>query len=302
MACGRHQTDVMRTVARSTLRVRTRATHKSKFFSEEDPNAPIPSVRRFPSLEEKDFVKERDELIWNTPWQEQLEYKANAQKRIVEQDQGSRDMVGSEEEKGVVRLASRAALDDLAGELVYAPTKQPSPPPPTGSAFARASTAQTFEPIKGDAIGSVVPPSPRVSSDSTSNSNSVPYEQLKLELTVGTPLLGALLSVGCGWTYGLDVGASVGAGALASVVYVRMLATSVDSSAGVGAAFSQPRLLVPAILVAGINRWNALAADQYGVELLLLPALAGFFVYKAVAIGQLLRDILVLSKGSQTSA
>lgn len=292
----------MRTTATSALRVRTRATHKSKFFSEEDPNAPIPSVRRFPGLEEKDYVKERDELIWNTPWQEQLEYQANAQERSVEQDHGRRNNSGSQEEKGVVRLASRAAMDDLAHELVYTPTQQPSPPSsPRPSQGARASNAQIFEPIQGDDIGSVVPPAPQYTPSSTTSTTSVPYEQLKLELTVGTPLLGALLAASCGVGYGLDVGASVGAGALASVMYVRMLATSVDSTAGVGAAFAQPRLLVPAILVAGINRWNALVADQYGVELLLLPALAGFFVYKAVAVGQMLRDILVLSKGSQTS-
>mmetsp|Transcript_11144 Transcript_11144/g.68636 ORF Transcript_11144/g.68636 Transcript_11144/m.68636 type:complete len:295 (-) Transcript_11144:1420-2304(-) len=293
----------MRTTATSALRVRTRATHKSKFFSEEDPNAPIPSVRRFPGLEEKDYVKERDELIWNTPWQEQLEYHAHAQERSVEQqDHGKKNSLGSQEEKGVVRLASRAAMDDLAHELVYTPTQQPSPPSaPRPSQDARASNAQIFEPIQGDDIGSVVPPAPQYTPSSTTSTASVPYEQLKLELTVGTPLLGALLAVSCGVGYGLDVGASVGTGALASVMYVRMLATSVDSTAGVGAAFAQPRLLVPAILVAGINRWNVLAADQYGVELLLLPALAGFFVYKAVAVGQMLRDILVLSKGSQTS-
>lgn len=293
----------MRTTATSALRVRTRATHKSKFFSEEDPNAPIPSVRRFPGLEEKDYVKERDELIWNTPWQEQLEYQANAQERSVEPDHGNRNTVGNKEEKGVVRLASRAALDDLAHELVYTPTQQPSPPsPPRPSQGARASNAQTFDPIQGDDIGSVVPPAPQHTPSSTTSTASVPYEQLKMELTVGTPLLGALLAVSCGVGYGLDVGASVGAGALASVMYVRMLATSVDSMGGEGAAFAQPRLLVPAILVAGINRWNTLAADQYGVELLLLPALAGFFAYKAVAVGQMLRDIFVLSKGSQTSA
>jgi hypothetical protein len=41
------------------------------------------------------------------------------------------------------------------------------------------------------------------------------------------------------------------------------------------------RLLVPAILVAGWNRWNALAAPVTGVELQIAPILAGFFTYKA---------------------
>ena len=51
-----------------------------------------------------------------------------------------------------------------------------------------------------------------------------------------------------------ETAASYGLGAVGSLVYLRMLNRSIDSVGGVGAALSQPRLLVPVILTATFNR------------------------------------------------
>lgn len=54
---------------------------------------------------------------------------------------------------------------------------------------------------------------------------------------------------------------SFGAGFIGSLVYIRMLGTSVDSMADgargiIKGAIGQPRLLVPVVLVMIYNRWN----------------------------------------------
>lgn len=51
-----------------------------------------------------------------------------------------------------------------------------------------------------------------------------------------------------------ETAASYGLGAVGSLVYLRMLNRSIDSVGGVGAALSQPRLLVPVILTGTFNR------------------------------------------------
>ena len=53
-----------------------------------------------------------------------------------------------------------------------------------------------------------------------------------------------------------ETAASYGLGAVGSLVYLRMLNRSIDSVGGVGAALSQPRLLVPVILTGTFNRYD----------------------------------------------
>jgi len=64
---------------------------------------------------------------------------------------------------------------------------------------------------------------------------------------------------------------------------------SFAGSSGAAAAtvtLSQPRLLIPMILVLLYNRYNLLAADSVGIHLELLPMLLGFFTYKAGVLSQ----------------
>lgn len=61
-----------------------------------------------------------------------------------------------------------------------------------------------------------------------------------------------------------DVAASYGVGALGGLVYLRLLARSVDAvgGGGIGGALGQPRLLIPIILALGYNRHAGLGCNS----------------------------------------
>ena len=112
------------------------------------------------------------------------------------------------------------------------------------------------------------------------------YGRMKAELllsTVATAVLG-------GWTcyqaYGRDVAVSWGIGALASVLYVRLLSRSVDAVASedageqVGGAASQPRILIPIVLVIFASKYHDKFQGTYGIDVNILALIAGFFSYK----------------------
>ncbi|MBA0688556.1 hypothetical protein Goari_006332 [Gossypium aridum] len=129
---------------------------------------------------------------------------------------------------------------------------------------------------------------------------------------------------------------SFGAGLLGSLVYIRMLGSSVDSLAegakgvmkyslaktlnllnslsvgkiGEGAgdeikvlcmgAVAQPRLLVPVVLVMIYNRWNGILVPEYGyMQLELIPMLVGFFTYKIATFFQAIDDAVNVVGGKR---
>jgi len=115
------------------------------------------------------------------------------------------------------------------------------------------------------------------------------YEKLKTELQSWT--LGLTVAVGgaCAAFYSRDVTASYLVGALGGVFYLRLLNRTVDAVGGDslgGAAGGSARLLIPAVLVLGFNRFNEFKAEELGMHLELLPGLAGFFTYKMAVIGR----------------
>uniref|UniRef100_A0A0E0N0L6 CGL160/ATPI domain-containing protein n=1 Tax=Oryza rufipogon TaxID=4529 RepID=A0A0E0N0L6_ORYRU len=85
-------------------------------------------------------------------------------------------------------------------------------------------------------------------------------------------------------------------GLIGSVLYLRMLGTSVDSLAGgtgetVKSAAAQPRLLIPVALVMMYNRWNEILVPDYGfMHLELIPMLVGFFTYKIATFAQAIQE------------
>eukprot|EP00210_Caulerpa_lentillifera_P009106 g8684.t1 len=90
-------------------------------------------------------------------------------------------------------------------------------------------------------------------------------------------------------SYSQDVALSYLSGAFGGLVYLRLLKKGLEGIAGGGGISSlaaQPRFLIPVVLVMASNRWNALAADEYGIHVELLPMLVGFFTYKAAVIGR----------------
>ncbi|KAG8662673.1 hypothetical protein MANES_01G133200v8 [Manihot esculenta] len=87
------------------------------------------------------------------------------------------------------------------------------------------------------------------------------YFKLKKKLQILTLGIGGVGLVSAYITYSPEIAASFGAGLIGSLVYIRMLGSSVDSMADgakglIKGAIGQPRLLVPVILVMIYNRWN----------------------------------------------
>ena len=137
------------------------------------------------------------------------------------------------------------------------------------------------------------------------------YAQLKQELTLLTAGLAVGVTALLGVAYDKETAISYAFGAAGSLVYLRLLSRSVDTTnpagtSGIGevveGTLGGQRLLVPAILVAAWNRYNALAAPVTGVELQILPILVGFFTYKGATVVQLFRDLLPARQADNSSS
>jgi len=99
-------------------------------------------------------------------------------------------------------------------------------------------------------------------------------------------------------TYGREVSISYVVGALAGIVYLRLLGKSVDGvgggqigGGGAGSVVGQPRLLIPLILALAYNRWNTTLADDYGVHLNFLAILVGFLTYKVAILAKQAKEL-----------
>lgn len=128
------------------------------------------------------------------------------------------------------------------------------------------------------------------------------YFKLKKKMQILTLAIGGVGLLSAYVSYSPEVAASFGAGLIGSLVYIRMLGSSVDSLADgakglVKGAVAQPRLLVPVILVMVYNRWNGILVEDYGVmHLQLIPMLVGFFTYKVATFVQALEEALTVVK------
>ncbi|KAH7533190.1 protein CONSERVED ONLY IN THE GREEN LINEAGE 160, chloroplastic [Ziziphus jujuba] len=124
------------------------------------------------------------------------------------------------------------------------------------------------------------------------------YFRLKKKLQILTLGMGGVGLVSAYVSYSPEIAASFGAGLLGSLVYMRMLGSSVDSMADgakglIKGAIAQPRLLVPVVLVMVFNRWNGILVPEYGfMHLELIPMLVGFFTYKIATFIQAIEDAL----------
>ncbi|RCV26696.1 hypothetical protein SEVIR_5G270000v4 [Setaria viridis] len=122
------------------------------------------------------------------------------------------------------------------------------------------------------------------------------YLKLKQRLQLLTLGIGGVGVVSAYVSYSPEIAVSFGAGLIGSLVYLRMLGTSVDSLAGgtgetVKSAAAQPRLLIPVVLVMMYNRWNGILVPDYGfMHLELIPMLVGFFTYKIATFAQAIQD------------
>nr|XP_028964315.1 protein CONSERVED ONLY IN THE GREEN LINEAGE 160, chloroplastic-like isoform X1 [Malus domestica]XP_028964316.1 protein CONSERVED ONLY IN THE GREEN LINEAGE 160, chloroplastic-like isoform X1 [Malus domestica] len=124
------------------------------------------------------------------------------------------------------------------------------------------------------------------------------YFKLKKRLQFLTLGIGGVGLVSAYVSYSPEITASYSVGLLGSIVYMRMLGSSVDSMADgarglLKGAIGQPRLLVPVVLVMIFNRWNGIVVPQYGfMHLELIPMLVGFFTYKVATFIQAIEEAL----------
>ncbi|KAK4769827.1 hypothetical protein SAY87_030359 [Trapa incisa] len=122
------------------------------------------------------------------------------------------------------------------------------------------------------------------------------YYKLKRKLQTLTLGIGGLGVLSAYVSYTPEIAASFGAGLVGSLIYIRMLGSTVDSMADganrmMKGAVGQPRLLVPVVLVMIYNRWNAILVPEYGMmQLELIPMLVGFFTYKIATFLQAIED------------
>lgn len=124
------------------------------------------------------------------------------------------------------------------------------------------------------------------------------YFKLKRKLQNLTLGVGGVGIVSAYFAYSPEIAASFAAGFVGSLVYIRMLGSSVDGmSDGVRGllkgAISQPRILVPVVLVMVYNRWNGIIVPEYGLmHLELIPMLLGFFTYKVATFTQAIEEAM----------
>jgi len=110
------------------------------------------------------------------------------------------------------------------------------------------------------------------------------YKELKNRLFLATAAVGVTLTVGAYAWKGLDTGASLGAGVVFALLYLRLLSKQVEGMSGGGGGPSPPSFIVPVLVVLIFKRWNQLYAEDFGVTAELLPMLLGFFSYKVSTI------------------
>lgn len=151
----------------------------------------------------------------------------------------------------------------------------------TGRMQKRASVAVAA------AIGPITP-----EAEQLAQTEREKYEQLKQELLLWNAGFIALGFTTTYTAYTRDIAFSYLVGAVGGYMYLRLLNKSVDGFGGQGlesaasAAAGQQRLLIPLLLALAYNRWNALFAEQYAIQLELLPMLVGFFTYKLAVVSR----------------
>jgi ATP synthase protein I len=107
------------------------------------------------------------------------------------------------------------------------------------------------------------------------------FQRLQRRLLLATLVATALAVPLCLWLFDLGTAASLLVGALAGLLYLRLLARSVSRLGVASKSLSKAQLLVPIALVLAAAKIPALQ---------MLPALIGFLLYKPALIAQALLD------------
>jgi ATP synthase protein I len=153
--------------------------------------------------------------------------------------------------------------------LLASPPLQPETNPPQGGE-------------EGLQPGSEASPSNETTLDikSSEQSHSAPpddYAQLQRRFILATLIVSALVVAITALAFDLHIASSVLVGALAGVLYLRLLARSVGKLGNGSKSVSKIQLIVPVVLVISASRFP---------QLELLPAFLGFLLYKPALILQ----------------
>jgi ATP synthase protein I len=143
-----------------------------------------------------------------------------------------------------------------------------------------SEAADTPEDRSPSPVGSAPAPSDALPSDGIANGMD-DYIRLQWRLMLATALVSALAVLLTAWLKDLPTAGSVLVGALAGLLYLRLLARSVSRLGGDRRSVGKLQLLVPAVLVVASARIPALQ---------ILPALLGFLLYKPALILQAVFD------------
>lgn len=127
----------------------------------------------------------------------------------------------------------------------------------------------------------LIPPSPDLVAVSTASNGMDDYARLRQRLILATLILSAVAVGITELRFGLATAGSLLVGALAGVLYLRLLARSVERLGSGSKSVSKFQLLVPVVLV--------LAAARLP-QLQMLPALIGFLLYKPAILLQAALD------------
>ncbi|KAL7000558.1 hypothetical protein U1Q18_001709 [Sarracenia purpurea var. burkii] len=259
-----------------------------------------------------------DDYIWNKDFMGRM-------KRLIQDPQDDSDLQSiarvKEEPSGFLSLNRVMSLDslevDLSKELI-SPSK-PVIELPVAAVQARGSPPKRWKLVptrreqekwdratKAATGGSDVMfrelKRPRGDPKVLAAQSRVQYFKLKKKLQILTLGVGATGLLSAYVSYSPIIAVSYGVGFLGSLVYMRMLGSSVDSMADgakglVKGAIAQPRLLVPVVLVMIFNRWNGILSPEYGfMHLELIPMLVGFFTYKISTFILAIEDALTVGE------
>ncbi|KAL6784930.1 hypothetical protein ACKKBG_A01720 [Auxenochlorella protothecoides x Auxenochlorella symbiontica] len=284
---------------------------KTGYFADVDPKAEVYPVKKTnnASLTDK---KDRwtPEFIWNIDWMGQADSNGEPPQ------QGSSPEAVAEPARpaarGYLSIAGRQSLDsldrDLSQELIIQkkqrldgaaeaglaaqmrPAAKSQPVPAFRNetrAWQRTSRFAERASLAADASrvrnGEAAAEAARLEQEA--------YDTMKAAGLVWTLGLSGICLAGTAFVHGSSSAASYAVGAVAGLLYLRALYRTVDgmspSGSGMaGSMLSQQRLLIPAILILGFNRYETLAAPATGQHLSLLALVGGFFTYKLALVGQ----------------
>ncbi|XP_068335370.1 protein CONSERVED ONLY IN THE GREEN LINEAGE 160, chloroplastic-like [Pyrus communis] len=254
-----------------------------------------------------------DDFIWNREFMDRM-------KKLIQEPNSSIQSTPVKEKPSgflsINRVMSLDSLDvDLSKQLTAAPAQPKLEPQVEAPAKSASSTTTKWklaptrrEQDKWDRATKAATGGSEVMFRELRRSQEDPkvvaeqyrkqYFRLKKRLQFLTLGIGSVGLVSAYVSYSPEITASYGVGLLGSIVYMRMLGSSVDSMADgarglLKGAIGQPRLLVPVVLVMIFNRWNGIVVPQYGfMHLELIPMLVGFFTYKVATFIQAIEEAL----------